>query len=223
MAVRLSGVHDVAVAGVAAALVTQAGFRFTAGDLGFEFAREPSRSRAHRGVTLADMRIGSAGSHLVRTDSYADNIGRAAQNGYRPQLPPIAPTDLRVADVSGAWNGTDGPGWGLRIDHQRGGSYHGLEARGFRYAFAIDEQVEDVVLQRLRARGSIDAAMLVGHPYRPPRRIRVSALEATGTGADAAVLRIERSEDIRIERSPSVTARVSPRATGLRIVDGSGD
>ena len=223
MAVRLSGVHDVAVSDVRAELVTEAGFRFTAGDLGFEFARGHQRVRAHQGVTLDGLRTVSAGAYLVRTDSYADNIGRAAARGYRPQLPPISATDLTVTGVSGSWDGAGQPGWGLRIDHQRGGAYAGMDVSGFRIGFAIDEQVEDVVLRHTHARGSLDAALLVGHPARPPRRIRVLAMEASGAGPNAGLVRLERSEDVAIEQSDQLDIRTSPQAIHARIRSGAAD
>ena len=220
MAVRLSGVHDVTVEDVQADLVTEAGFRFTAGDLGFEFALGASRQRAHQGIIVSGLRAGSAGAYLVRTDSYADNVGRAVAKGYRAALPPIAETDLAVADVSGTWDSTGMPGWGLRVDHQRGGTFTRFDVRGFRIGFVIDEQVEDVVLQHVNARESVDAAFQVGHPARPPRRIRAVAVRATGNGAGARVARLEHSEDVVIEQSSSLQIRRSPQAVRIRIDTG---
>ena len=216
-AVRLSGIKDVTVEDIQAKLVTEAGFRFTAGDLGFEFAREADRERAHQGISLNGMMIDSAGAYLVRTDSYADNVGRAAAAGYRPRLSPIATTDIAVRNASGRWDGTGAPGWGLRVDHQRGGSYTRLDAGGFRIGFAIDEQANDIVLERLHARGSLDAALLVGHPTRPPRRIRVMGVETSGNATGARVARLERSEDVAIERSSSLQFRRSPQAVRVSI------
>ena len=119
--VRLSGVHDVTVSHISIEMTTGAAIAHTAGDLGYEFAKPDDRRRAHRGILIEDVTIaGIDGGYAILSDSYADNVGRAAAAGYRPMLAPIAPTDLVVRRVRGEGSGR---GDGLRSDHQLGGRF----------------------------------------------------------------------------------------------------
>jgi hypothetical protein len=214
--VRLSGVHEVTVSDVSAALVTEAGFYHTAGDLGYEFARPADRARAHLGIVVRGVRVDQVdGGYLVRTDSYADNIGRAAAQGYRPVLQAIAKTDISISDVSGA-AGPRSPGYGVRIDHQRGGRFSDISARGFRRAFYVDEQVYDVSLVRPVAIDSLEAAISIEHPHRPPARVAVTSPRVAGGEANARTLIVGRSDDVHLTDTGDAHVRASEQARGLR-------
>ena len=222
--VRLSGVHDVTVSGVRIEQVTEAAFRYTAGDLGFEFAGPADRARAHRGIVVDGVAAAKAGAYLVRTDSYADNVGRAGEQGYRPMLEPIAVTDMVVRNVSGAASGQGGPGWGVRVDHQRGGTFADIAVRGFRQGFVIDEQVYDVELVRPGASDSVEAAIAVQHPSRPPARIRVTDPRVSGGSERGRAVIVGRSDDVTVSGPQGLAIRLTRDArratmpTGARIL-----
>ena len=195
--VRLSGVHDITVSGVTVTSVTEAGLFHTAGDLGYEFARPTDRMRAHLGIRIDDVTIAATeGGYMVRSNTYADNVARAAANGYRPRLDPIAFTDMTVSNVRGAAGRMVGDG--LRLDHQRGGRFSGIEARGFRKGFFIDEQVYDVTIENPLALDSREVAMVIEHPYRPPANVRLISPRAVGGTGAAKRMRIGRSDNVRV-------------------------
>lgn len=214
--VRLSGVHDVTVSGVTVQSVTEAGLFHTAGDLGYEFARPVDRARAHRGIRIDGLAVAAAeGGYLLRSDTYADNVARAAEQGYRPMLAPIATTDMIVSNVSGAAGRKVGDGF--RLDHQRGGRFVNIEARGFRRGIYVDEQVYDVTIENPVAIDSREAGVDVGHPYRPPANVRIVAPRALGGGA-ASVMRIGNSDGIRVSAA-SGPVRVDASAKGAQVSD----
>jgi hypothetical protein len=172
--VRLSGVDHVRIENVHIASVTEAGFLHTAGDLGYEFARPVDRARAHKGIVLDGLTLDDAdGAYLVRTDSNADNVYRAAAAGYRAMLAPIAPTDIAISHVVGRAGGRRAPNFGVRVDHQRGGTISDVTAIGFRRGFYIDEQAYDLALVRPTAEDSVEAGISVEHPTRPPEGVTV--------------------------------------------------
>lgn len=214
--VRLSGVHDVTVTDVVVQETTEAAFYHTAGDLGYEFARPQDRARAHRGIVLEGLQATRAGSYLIRTDSYADNVGRAAAAGYRPMLPPIAQTDISVRRVTGG-AASAGLGYGLRIDHQRGGRFADIEVNGFRRGFYIDEQVYDLALDRPVALNSAEAGLSVEHGGRPPERITVTNPRASGRNANAAAIVVGPSRGVRVVGAPRAAVRVSGDAIGVEL------
>lgn len=209
--VRLSGVHDVTVSGVTVESITEAGVFHTAGDLGYEFARPADRARAHRGIRIDGVSVTAAeGGYLLRSDTYADNIARAAEQGYRPMLPPIATTDMIVSNVSGAAGRKVGDGF--RLDHQRGGRFSNIEARGFRRGIYVDEQVYDVTIENPVAIDSREAGVDVGHPYRPPANVRIVRPRALGAGA-ASEMRIGRSDGVLVS---AATGRVRIDSSAVR-------
>jgi hypothetical protein len=207
--VRFSGVHDVTLADLRIDQVTEAAFLNTAGDLGFEFALAADRNRALRGIVVDGINAARAGAYLVRSDSYADNVGRAAAQGYRPQLPPIGQSDIVVRNVSGTASGSGQPGFGLRLDHQRGGTFADISARGFRQGFVIDEQVYDVELVRPMASDSLDAAIAVQHPSRPPAGIKISDPRVNGVNDRAKSVIIGRSDDVTVSGATGMAIRVT--------------
>ena len=163
-------------------MVTEAGFYHTAGDLGFEFARSDARSRRCRGIIVENGRVADCGTAaLIRTDSFADNVGRAVAEGYSPLLPPIHETDIRFERIEGTTSASE-PGFGVRVDHQSGGMIVDCVARGFKRGFYIDEQVYGLTLVRPVAIGSMEAGISVEHPYRPPARIRIENPVASSNG-----------------------------------------
>ncbi len=212
--VRLSGTYDISVSDVAIAAVTEAGFRYTAGDLGFEFARSADRARAHMGISVNGLRVASAGAYLVRTDSFADNVARAAEAGYRPALAPIAPTDMTIANVTGGAGGGAGPGYGLRVDHQRGGTFADIAATGFRRGFYIDEQVYGVRLVRPRAADSGEAGISVEHPYRPPSEVVIENPNVSGRSAAARTIIVGTSQAVTVSNPGAAVMRVAREARG---------
>lgn len=214
--VRVSGAHDVSISDVSVGLITEAGFYHTAGDLGYEFARPADRARAHLGIELSRLRVAQVdGGYLVRSDSYADNVGRAAAAGYRPALQVIGQTDILISDVRGA-AGPRRPGYGVRVNHQRGGRLADISASGFRRAFYVDEQVYDLALIRPVAIDSVEAAISVEHPYRPPARITVSNPQVSGAGANALALIVGRSDDVHLTGAGEADIRASEQARKLR-------
>jgi hypothetical protein len=216
-------VHDIRVSSVTAQSVSEAAFLHTAGDLGYEFAAPGDRARAHRGIVVDGVRAAEVdGGYLVRSDSYADNIGRAVEQGYRPMLDPIAYTDIVVRNVAGAAGGAREPRYGLRVDHQRGGRFSDITANGFRRGIFIDEQVYDVTVERPSANDSVEAAISVGHPYRPPAGISVIDPRVGGARADARLVIIDRSDQVALTGGPRGTVRVSPQARNARVVPDDG-
>lgn len=200
--IRLSGVHDVTVSGVEIASVTEAGILHTAGDFGYEFARAADQRRAHQGIIIENVRVEHAdGGSILRSDSFADNIARAAVAGYRPRRAPIATTDMIVRNVTGVAGRGKPPGYGFRVNHQRGGKFSDVSARGFRRGFYIDEQVFDFILERPTAIDSIEAGLSVEHPYRPPEGIRIIQPRATGTNAASRRLKIGRSDRVEVSNA----------------------
>jgi hypothetical protein len=217
--VRLSGVHDVIVTDLRIDQVTQAAVLNTAGDLGFEFAQEADRNRALRGNVVDGVFVERAGAYLIRSDSYADNIGRAAAKGYLPQLPPIGQSDIVVRNVSGTASAIGQPGWGLRLDHQWGGTFSNISVRGFRQGFVIDEQVYDVDLIRPSASDSVEAAIAVQHPLRPPRRIRLTDPLVRGVGASAKSI-VGRSYEVTVSGGTGMAIRVTRDARSAVVPGG---
>lgn len=214
--VRLSGVHDVAVQNVLVEETTEAAFYHTAGDLGYEFARVGDRARAHRGIILSGLQAKRAGAYLVRTDSYADNVGRAALAGYRPELAPIAQTDIVVRNVQGA-AATPGHGFGVRVDHQRGGRFVDIEVSNFRRGFYIDEQVSELFLVRPLAIDSVEAAVSVEHGRHPPERITIEAPKGVGRSAKSSTIIVGSSKDVRVIGADNAALRVTREAAGLKL------
>lgn len=214
--VRLSGVHDIAVSDVTVAGVTEAAIYHTAGDLGYEFARSADRSRAHLGIRIDGVTVAAAeGAYLLRSDSYADNIGRAAQAGYRPMLNPIAHTDMDVRNIRGAAGGRLAPNFGLRLDHQRGGTFSDIIAQGFRRGFYIDEQVYDVTLLRPVSENSTEAGISVEHPLRPPANVTISQPRVSGRSLAGSSVLIGRSDGVRMDGGG---ARVRVTGAATRVI-----
>lgn len=215
--VRVSGVHDVSVSNVTAEVITEAGFYHTAGDLGYELAQPADRMRAHRGIVVRNLHVGEVdGGYLVRSDSYADNVGRAAAQGYRPEVDVIANTDISIYECSGN-AGLNNRSYGVRIDHQRGGRLSDISVTGFRRGFYIDEQVYDLSLVRPVAIESVEAAISIGHPYRPPARVAVIDPRVWGVGPNARLLIVERSDDVHLRGTGQAHVRVIKGARRLRL------
>ncbi len=209
--IRLSGVHDISIDGVAVALTTRASFAHTAGDLGYEFARREDSTRAHRGIVLKNMSVEAVGDTMILTDSYADNVGRAARQGYRPRLSPVALTDIAIGTVTGTAART-GRGVGIRIDHQHGGTYTDIEARGFARGFVVDAQVSDVMLVRPVSVGSTDFAIFVGHDGHPPERITLVSPEVRDHRSRGRAIEIVRSSEVIVRGADQHQVRISGAA-----------
>jgi hypothetical protein len=205
--VRLSGTRDIRVERVAIAETTEAAFRHTAGDLGFEFAKPADRGRALRGIVISGLTVEKAGAYLVRSDSYADNVGRAIIAGYRPAISPIGTTDIRISDVRGR-STRGGSGFGVRVDHQRGGEFVDISVHGFERGVFIDEQAYDLRLVRLVASESAIAAISVEHPSRPPARISIVDPRTMGSHARAREVIVGRSDDVSLTGTVSAVVRV---------------
>jgi hypothetical protein len=202
--VRLSGVYDIDVSGVVIEAATEAGFYHTAGDLGFEYAPQSVKPNACRGIRISDMEVLDASEgYLSWTNSWADNVGRAVDRGYRPMLDPIHTTDLLLQNVRGAARSNSDANYGIRVDHQRGGSFVDCAAHGYRRGFYIDEQVYEVTLVRPVSSGSAEHGISVEHPSRPPRNIRILNAVAKGNGRNprgalASGILIGRSENVEL-------------------------
>lgn len=217
---RLSGVRDVDVDNVVIGSVTEAGIYHTAGDLGFEFARPSDGSRAHLGIRIAHVDVLRAdGAYMFRSDSFADNIARAVANGYRPMRDPIATTDMQITDMMGAAGGGQS-NFGLRIDHQRGGRFSNITARGFRRGFYIDEQAYDIRFRNLVSVDSVEAAMSVGHPYRPPSGIVIEGVRATGAARLAQTILIGRSDHTDLRSASATEVRIARSARNTSVPPG---
>jgi hypothetical protein len=211
--VRLSGVDHIRIENVHIASVTEAGFLHTAGDLGYEFARPADRARAHKGNVLDGLTLDEAdGAYLVRSDSNADNIYRVVAAGYRAMLPPIAPTDIAISHVVGRAGSRRSPNFGVRVDHQRGGTISDVTAIGFRRGFYIDEQVNDLALVRPAAEDSVEAGISIEHPTRPPAGVTVDDARLEGARAAARQLIVGRSDNVRVVRSPGALVRIKREA-----------
>ncbi|HEU5067781.1 MAG TPA: hypothetical protein VFT61_06315 [Sphingomicrobium sp.] len=229
--IRLSGVHDIKVSDVTVRSATEAALFHTAGDLGFEFALPDARERRCQGIRVRDVIVDDAQTgYLIWSNSFADNVARAVAAGYRPLLDPIHNTDIEFERVAGSTSNAARAAYGVRIDHQRGGRIVDCRAVGFKSGFFIDEQVYDVELVRPVAIGSGDAGMSVGHPYRPPARIRVIEAVARGNGGRSrggvgCGLSVGRSQDVSVIRVRAPVAgpqncavRIAKEAQGARVI-----
>lgn len=196
--VRISGTQDISINDVSADRLTEAGFYHTVGDVGFAFALPWQRARGAKGNSLSNLNVEIAGAYLVRSDSFADNVGRAVSSGYRPRQSPFWDSDLSVSNVTGTWSGRELPGFGLRLDHQRGGTFADIDVSRFHSGIVVDEQVYDVNIIRPIVRESRSSGITIGHPHRPPARIAVLQPRAIGDAASARTLRLGASEDITL-------------------------
>jgi hypothetical protein len=219
--VRLSGVYDVDVSGVVIKAVTEAGFYHTAGDLGFEYAPQSVKPNACRGIRISDIEVLDASEgYLSWTNSWADNVGRAADRGYRPMLDPIHTTDLLLQNVRGAERSHSGANYGIRVDHQRGGSFVDCAVHGYRRGFYIDEQVYGVTLVRPVSSGNAEHGISVEHPSRPPRNIRILNAVAKGNGRNphgalASGILIGRSENVELVGGQAPTDAAQKRGVWI--------
>jgi hypothetical protein len=110
--IRCSACHDITIrnlrveeAGVALAMF--------GGDLGYEFARDDLRDRAHQGYDVDGVRIGRAGIFGLVLNGLADNVWRARENhGYEPVRDPCRPglerPRFRNLDLRGAGGKSQG-------------------------------------------------------------------------------------------------------------------
>lgn len=211
--IRLSGVDHVTIDNVEITEVTEAAFLSTAGDLGYEFARPADKKRAYRGIRVSNFLVHRAeGAYLLRTDSYADNVERAAAKGYKPMLPPIGFTDIAISNFSGRAGTKRAPAFGVRVDHQRGGLFTDVSAIGFRRGFYIDEQVYDLELVRPVAEGSVEAGISVEHPYRPPGNIVVVSPRLGPASTRGGDFIIGRSDGVSVRASTPLHVRVAAAA-----------
>jgi hypothetical protein len=217
VAVRLSGVHDVRVSGVVVEEVTQAGVIHHAGDLGYEFARAADAPRAHQGIVVENIDIRRTAQYVVWSDSHADNVARAANEGYRPRLAPIAATDIAFRQISGNASPRSGAQYGIRVNHQRGGSFSDVRVSGFDFGFFIDEQVYSLDIVRPDADESRKAAYSIGHPSRPPQGIRVSNPRASGSSDESNLVYIGNSADVRVVGAKALRSRIARSARRAKV------
>lgn len=75
--VRISGGHDITVDGLTITETTFAAIALDAGDVGYEFAREPERSRALQGLEFRNIEQSESGVYGVYVNGAADNVYRA--------------------------------------------------------------------------------------------------------------------------------------------------
>ena len=227
--IRLSGVHDVSVSDVTIVSVTGAAFYHTAGDLGFEFAPDTVKPRACLGIRISGGTVREASTaYLIWSNSYADNVGRAAARGYHPIIDPIHLTDIVFERIEGSAGGGEPANYGIRVDHQRGGQIVDCVASGYRRGFYIDEQVDGLTLVRPVATDSAEYGISVEHPSRPPRNVRIQQPVVRGNGRDpqgspASGVMIGRSENVSIEGGQigldavqRLGVRISPEAINPR-------
>ena len=217
LAIRMAGVHDVRVRGVSVDEVTFAGIIHHAGDLGYEFARPADVQRAHRGITVEDVAVRGTAQYVVWSDSHADNIGRAVAESYRPRLSPIAATDIVFARISGAALRRAEALYGIRVNHQRGGTFDDVRVNGFDFGYFIDEQVFDLQITEPEVNGSRRAAYSIGHPSRPPQAIRLVNPRANGTSDASKLVFIGNSADVTVIGASSLHARIAASARRARV------
>ena len=228
--VRLSGVYNIRVSDVAIESVTDVAFLHTAGDLGFEFAEASVRSMACRGIHISNGEVADAStSYLIWTDSYADNVGREAQRGYRPMRDPIHTTDIRFENIRGTALDPRRANFGVRVNHQRGGQIIDCIARGYKRGFYIDEQVDGLTLIRPVALDSAEHGISVEHPSRPPRNVVIENPVARRNGSHArdtisSGVLIGQSENVLVHggEAPSTGSqvrgiRITPQARNARV------
>lgn len=199
--VRLSGAHDIIVRNVRFRGTTYAGLRVVGGDLGFEFATEPSRSRAGQGIVVEDFQVDDAGAgYGAWLDSFADNVDRGVQNhGYRAMAKAVQKTDLRVTRFSASSRAAR-PGSGLRCDNIHGGVISDVRLRNFTLGVQIDEGCADLELVRFDVADCASHGILVSHPRRPPGRVRLvqPTVIRCGKAADAAGVFLELCRDCEV-------------------------
>lgn len=231
--IRLSGAYNIHVSDVIVEAITAAGFRYTAGDLGFEFARAADKEQACRGIHFENGELRDAlTGYLIHSDSFADNVARAAAEGYRPMLDPIYSTDILFRDIRGTAREPGVASYGVRVDHQRGGRIVDCVAQGFKRGFYIDEQVTGLELIRPVATDSAEAGISVEHPSRPPRDVLIEDAIARhngrAAGGGASGILIGRSDNVEVRGGEAPVdaiqkhgIRITPDARRGRATDGA--
>lgn len=152
---RWSGCYNILVEDCAFAATTYATVRHTAGDLGFEFAREEDKRMAYQNVVFRDISCPDTGvaGNLIYSDTLADNIQRAvAEIGYSPIIDPLAVTNMTMERVTGRAGSGVGPnGIGIRVIQQSGGTFADNGSVGHYIGHLAGEQAVGVTFLRPRA------------------------------------------------------------------------
>lgn len=140
-AVRISACHDILVEDVQCAGVTAAALQVHGGDLGFEFARPLEKIAACRNIIVRGFysRGSNCGAYV---DTYADNIDRAAKEGYRPLLDPLMPGRIVLDGFTTHGLGGDSreDGHGIRVENADGVELVGCAATRHAWGILIGER-----------------------------------------------------------------------------------
>ncbi|MFN7769352.1 MAG: hypothetical protein ACK5UC_19305 [Planctomycetaceae bacterium] len=161
-------IRDLRVESAAAALA------IFGGDLGYEFAREDSRDRAHQGYDVDGVRIDRAGIFGLVLNGLADNVWRARENhGYEPVRDPCRPgldqPQLRNIDL----RGVGGKSQGVYAVAVTDAHLDRIQIRGFETGVHPEDWVDGLQLTRAVLEDNQHAARIEG-VRSPAQRVEIT-------------------------------------------------
>lgn len=144
------------------------------GDLGYEFAREDQRDRAHQGYDVDGVQIGRAAIFGLVLNGLADNVWRARENhGYEPVRDPSRPGLDRPMLRNLSLQGAGGQSQGVyavsvtdaRLDH--------VTIRGFETGVHPEDWVDGLTLTHAHLQDNTHDARIEG-VRSPARRVSIT-------------------------------------------------
>ena len=149
LGVRLSGCRDISIGDVEVAETTYAGFFNTAGDAGWEFAPDPEKMHAARGIKVSRFNVRKATTGWgCFVDWYGDNIAHAMANfGYQNILSPTYRTNIEIDSFStfGPENATAEDGF--YTHHMIGGTFRNIRVRGHKRGVSLANGTDQLRVQ----------------------------------------------------------------------------
>jgi hypothetical protein len=195
--IRLSGCHDVKVADVHARKAA-AVYRNVGGDLGFEFAPDAIKLRAHKGnrAERLVLRSHTGTNPAVFIDTNADNVGRAKLNyGYQPLLPSIASTDIVVRDASVAREAAANPQRAFWVVNTIGARLEECSSIGALFGVHVDGAADDISVTGGTHEMASGQSVLVDGTDKPERTLvsGVRCLRSGQGGSNVGAIELGRS------------------------------
>jgi hypothetical protein len=189
--VRLSATNDVKVDTIHAKLAS-ALYRYTAGDLGREFAKDADKLRANKGNSAERMTLDchSGLNPGVMVDSNADNVRRAmttVQNGsgvvYSPLLQPIGATDIVVKDstVVRTSESVTAPQRAFLATYVDGAEFERCNSVGCSVGVHADDAADNVKIKGGLHEGAMGSSVVV-HGTIAPRDTLIQGVRAIRSG-----------------------------------------
>ena len=213
--IRLSGCNDIDISAVHIMHAGSAGIYHTLGDLGYEFACDQDQGKAAKGIRLSDITINSCGNYGIRSDSYADNVGRAVEAGYRRRSSPVASSDIVFDNVRARAGQSAREAVGIRVDHQRGGRFTNIILADFGTGLLVDAGAESLQFSDVIIDSARDQAVLVGHKDLPPSNIGLERINTRGAGRGSRLINIEKSRGVTLSATTGAQIQRAPSARDI--------